>query len=38
MNKLIEDWRMMQFTVAQYINSETPGLPMHLLSAGKPIR
>ena len=31
MNKLMEDWSLLQSTVAQYINSETPGLPVNLL-------
>eukprot|EP00826_Nyctotherus_ovalis_P051880 TRINITY_DN6511_c0_g1_i3.p1 TRINITY_DN6511_c0_g1~~TRINITY_DN6511_c0_g1_i3.p1 ORF type:complete len:1080 (+),score=294.21 TRINITY_DN6511_c0_g1_i3:96-3335(+) len=30
-NKLMEDWSLLQYTVAQYINSETPGLPLNLL-------
>jgi DNA-directed RNA polymerase III subunit RPC1 len=29
--KLIENWNMLQWTAAQYLNSDTPGLPMHLL-------
>ncbi len=31
MNKVMDDWRLLQCTVAQYINSETPGLPLNLL-------
>jgi len=31
MNKLMDDWNLLQYTVAQYINSETPGLPLNLL-------
>ncbi len=30
-NKLVEDWGLLQATLAQYINSETPGLPLNLL-------
>jgi DNA-directed RNA polymerase III subunit RPC1 len=30
-NKLIEDWNLMQYTIAQYFNSEAPGLPLNLL-------
>lgn len=29
--KLLEHWQLLQYTVAQYINSETPGLPLNLL-------
>lgn len=29
--KLIENWNLLQWTVAQYLNAETPGLPMQLL-------
>lgn len=31
MNKVMEDWNLLQYTVAQYINGETPGLPLNLL-------
>ena len=33
--KLIESWQMLQYTVAKYYNSETPGLPMNF---NKPVR
>eukprot|EP01022_Parablepharisma_sp_SALTPOND_P032065 TRINITY_DN826_c0_g1_i2.p1 TRINITY_DN826_c0_g1~~TRINITY_DN826_c0_g1_i2.p1 ORF type:complete len:1204 (+),score=111.45 TRINITY_DN826_c0_g1_i2:2266-5877(+) len=31
MNKVMEDWSLLQYTTAQYINSDTPGLPLNLL-------
>lgn len=37
-NKLIENWNYLQWTVAQYLNAETPGLPLNLLGNNKPIR
>lgn len=36
-SNLIEDWQLLQYTHAQYINAETRGLPMNLLG-NKPIR
>ncbi|CDW89794.1 rna polymerase iii [Stylonychia lemnae] len=36
-NKLTEDWILLQYTNAQYFNSETPGLP-HYLLGNKQIR
>jgi DNA-directed RNA polymerase III subunit RPC1 len=30
-SKLKNTWDLLQYTLAQYINSDTPGLPMHLL-------
>ena len=29
--KLIENWNLLQWTSAQYLNADTPGLPMQLL-------
>jgi len=31
--KLTQTWNMLQFTLAQYINSDTPGLPIHQLGS-----
>ena len=36
-SNLIEEWNLLQFTHAQYINSETRGLPLNLLG-NKPIK
>lgn len=35
--KLQENWNLLQWTCAQYLNNDTPGLPTNLLG-GKPIR
>jgi len=29
--KLVENWNLLQWTCAQYLNADTPGLPMQLL-------
>jgi DNA-directed RNA polymerase III subunit RPC1 len=29
--KLVENWNLLQWTAAQYLNADTPGLPMQLL-------
>ena len=36
-SKLVDDWNLLQCTVAQYINSDTPGLPIQQLG-GRSIR
>ena len=36
-HKLMEEWFLLQCTVAQYLNADTPGLPMNM-SGGKSIR
>lgn len=36
-HKLIEEWFLLQCTVAQYLNADTPGLPMNMIG-GKSIR
>ena len=38
MNRVLNDYTMLQATVAQYINSEAPGLPVNLLGSKKPIK
>ena len=32
-SKLIENWNMLQWTTAQYLNSETAGLPLNILGS-----
>ena len=37
-HKLVENWNMLQWTAALYLNAETAGLPRNLLNGRKPIR
>lgn len=32
-HKLIEEWYLLQCTVAQYLNADTPGLPMSMMGS-----
>jgi len=36
-HKVMEEWFLLQCTVAQYLNADTPGLPMNMIG-GKSIR